>query len=270
MAILLPNCPQHLAAFYAVLKLGATVVEHNPLYTAHELEHPFNDHGARVAICWDKAAPTLEKLRGRTPLETIVSVNMTEAMPLLQKIALRLPIPSLRKARAQLTADAPNTIPWESLINPAIGGDGSDIESPTDVARDTTALILYTSGTTGAPKGAQLSHGNLVANVLQGKAWVPGLGEQEERLLAALPMFHAYGLTMVATLGVFIGGGNHPPARARPETHHAGDEAPHPHLATRRAHPLRKNCRRRRSNRREYQRYPQRLLRSLHSASSHR
>ena len=206
VAILLPNCPQHLAAFYAVLKLGATVVEHNPLYTAHELEHPFNDHGARVAICWDKAAPTLEKLRGRTPLETIVSVNMTEAMPLLQKIALRLPIPSLRKARARLTSDAPNTIPWESLINPAIGGDGSDIESPTDVTRDTTALILYTSGTTGAPKGAQLSHGNLVANVLQGKAWVPGLGEQEERLLAALPMFHAYGLTMVATLGVFIGG----------------------------------------------------------------
>ena len=206
VALILPNCPQHIIAFYAILRLGAIVVEHNPLYTAPELEHPFNDHGARVAICWDKAAPTLEKLRGRTPLETIVSVNMTEAMPLLQKIALRLPIPSLRKTRAQLTADAPNTIPWESLINPAIGGDGSDIESPTDVTRDTTALILYTSGTTGAPKGAQLSHGNLVANVLQGKAWVPGLGEQEERLLAALPMFHAYGLTMVATLGVFIGG----------------------------------------------------------------
>ena len=64
VAILLPNCPQHLAAFYAVLKLGATVVEHNPLYTAHELEHPFNDHGARVAICWDKAAPRWRNYAG--------------------------------------------------------------------------------------------------------------------------------------------------------------------------------------------------------------
>src|SRR5699024_10052128 len=75
VAIILPNCPQHIAAFYAVLKLGATVVEHNPLYTAHELEGPFADHAARVAIAWDKAAPTLEKLRGTTSLETIVSVN---------------------------------------------------------------------------------------------------------------------------------------------------------------------------------------------------
>ena len=72
VAIVLPNCPQHVAAYFAILKLGAIVVEHNPLYTAHELESPFNDHAARVAIVWDKAASTLEKLRRTTPLETIV------------------------------------------------------------------------------------------------------------------------------------------------------------------------------------------------------
>lgn len=207
VAILLPNCPQHLAAFYAVLKLGATVVEHNPLYTPHELEYPFKDHGARVAICWDKAAPMLEKLRGITDLETIISVDMTLAMPKTQQFALKLPIPAVHKARQKLTGDAPNTVPWEILLGNAIGGDGRDVTTPDDVTIDTTALILYTSGTTGVPKGAQLSHGNLFANIQQGKAWVPGLGEKsQEILLAALPMFHAYGLTMTATLGVYVGG----------------------------------------------------------------
>lgn len=206
VAILLPNCPQHLVAFYAVLKLGATVVEHNPLYTAHELEHPFRDHGARIAIAWDKAAVTLEKLRDTTPLETIVSVNMTNAMPSSQQLLLKLPVPQVRKMRNRLTEYAPNTVPFEALCSNAIGGDGSDITSAESVTKDTPALILYTSGTTGTPKGAQLSHGNLFANIAQGKSWVPGLGEQDEKLLAVLPMFHAYGLTMTVTLGVFVGG----------------------------------------------------------------
>lgn len=206
VAIVLPNCPQHIAAFYAVLKLGATVVEHNPLYTAHELQKPFADHGARVVIAWDKAAPTLEKLRESTSLETIISVNMIEAMPRMQQLALKLPIKKAREAREALSAPAPNTVPWEALIGSAIGGEGEDIVSEPSVTKDSIALILYTSGTTGAPKGAQLSHGNLFANLLQGKAWVPGLGEQDERMLAALPMFHAYGLTMIGTLSVYIGG----------------------------------------------------------------
>ncbi|MEJ6012866.1 long-chain-fatty-acid--CoA ligase [Corynebacterium sp. H127] len=205
VAILLPNCPQHLIAFYAILKLGATVVEHNPLYTAHELEHPFQDHGARVAICWDKAAPMLEKLRASTALETVISVNMIEAMPTLQQAALRLPIPMLRKSRAKLSGEAPNTVPWEVLLGSAIGGDGSDLETDPELTKDTIALILYTSGTTGAPKGAQLSHGNMVANMRQGKVWVPELGNHKEVFLAALPMFHAYGMTMVGLEGVYCG-----------------------------------------------------------------
>ncbi|QNE88820.1 long-chain fatty acid--CoA ligase [Corynebacterium incognita] len=206
VAILLPNCPQHIIAFYAVLKLGAIVVEHNPLYTAHELEGPFRNHGARIAIVWDKAAPTVEKLREDTALETIVSVNMVDAMPRLQRVALRLPVPQLRKMRAQLTGDAPNTVPWDALTSQAIGGLGRNLASPEDITKDTTAVILYTSGTTGAPKGAELSHGNLYANIVQGKAWVKGLGDQPERMLAALPLFHAYGLTFSATLAFLIGG----------------------------------------------------------------
>lgn len=205
VAILLPNCPQHLIAFYAILKLGATVVEHNPLYTAHELKMPFADHKATVAICWDKAAPKLEALRDSTALETVISVNLTKAMPNLQRFALQIPIPVLRKKRNAITAPAPNTISWETVMSDSAGGDGSTFKDAS-ITKDDIALILYTSGTTGAPKGAQLTHANLHANIVQGKAWVPGLGDQDEKLLAALPMFHAYGLTMTATLGVLIGG----------------------------------------------------------------
>ena len=206
VAIVAPNSPQYIAAFYAILKLGAQVVLHNPLYTAHELEGLFQDHGARIAIAWDKAAPTLEKLRATTNLETVVSINMINAMPTLQRAALRLPIPPLKSKREQLSSPAPNTVPWETLVGNAIGGDGSDITTPEDVDKDTIALIMYTSGTTGKPKGAMLSHGNLFSNLMQGKAWVPGLGDKPERMLAALPFFHAYGLTMNVTLAQFIGG----------------------------------------------------------------
>lgn len=205
VAIMLPNCPQHVVAYYAVLMLGAVVVEHNPLYTANELRPQFNDHAARIAIVWDKSASTLEQLRGETPLETLVSVNMTKAMPRLQQLALRIPFGKLREARESLTGQARNTVPWEALISTAIGGDGDDITAPESINPESPALILYTSGTTGAPKGAVLTHTNLIANPVQGAAWVKELQSENQRMLATLPFFHAYGLAFSLTLPVLIG-----------------------------------------------------------------
>ena len=205
VAIMLPNCPQHVAAFFAVQKIGAIAVEHNPLYTAHELRPQFIDHGARVAIVWDKTADTLEKLRADTPLETVVSVNMTKAMPRVQQLALRIPLPKILETRAALTGPSKHTVPWEVLTSSAIGGFGSDLEAPEDITPESTAVILYTSGTTGTPKGAALSHSNLIANPLQGQAWVKELQQGNQRMLATLPFFHAYGLTFSLTLTVLIG-----------------------------------------------------------------
>ena len=209
VAIMLPNCPQHVAAFFAVQLIGGVVVEHNPLYTAHELRPQFLDHGARVAIAWDKAADTLEQLRADTALETVVSVNMTKAMPRTQQAALRIPLPKIMEARSALTATSKNTslhtVPWESLISSAIGGLGADLRAPEGVTADSPAVILYTSGTTGRPKGAALTHRNLVANPLQGRAWVKELQEPNQRMLATLPFFHAYGLTFSLTLTMLIG-----------------------------------------------------------------
>ncbi|MDR0286075.1 MAG: AMP-binding protein, partial [Propionibacteriaceae bacterium] len=92
VAIVLPNCPQHLVAFYAVLRLGAVVVEHNPLYTDRELRHMFEDHAARVAICWDAAVPKLNRQPDDIAIDHIVAVHLLEEFPAHLRLALRLPV----------------------------------------------------------------------------------------------------------------------------------------------------------------------------------
>ncbi|NHC23174.1 AMP-binding protein [Nocardioides sp. IC4_145] len=200
VALLMPNCPQHVVAFHAVVRLGAVVVEHNPLYTSEELRAPFADHGARVAVVWDKVVPVVDALREGSALEHVVAVDLTAALPLAKRVALRLPIAKARRARAELTAPAPGAVPWAELV--AAPPVARDHPRPT---ADDVALVLYTSGTTGTPKGAELRHRNLVANCAQGRAWVSGLREGEETFLVALPLFHAYGVTVSVLLGVMLG-----------------------------------------------------------------
>ncbi len=200
VALVMPNCPQNVVAFHAVLRLGAAVVEHNPLYTAGELRHPFADHGARVAIVWDKVVPVIEQVRADSALEHVVSVDLTTELPLAKRVALRIPVAKARDARAALTAPAPGTIPFTQLLASPLLDEGH----PRPVADD-VALLLYTSGTTGVPKGVPLLHRNLVANCVQGRAWVPGLEEGRETFLVALPMFHAYGVTISVLFGISLG-----------------------------------------------------------------
>jgi long-chain acyl-CoA synthetase len=197
VALVMPNCPQNVIAFYAVLRLGATVVEHNPLYTAGELHLPFIDHGARVAVVWDKVVPVVEQVRAGSSLEHVVAVDLTAELPWSKRLALRLPLAKARAARAQLTTPAPGALAWTGLLSsPPLA---AAHPRPTS---DDIALLLYTSGTTGEPKGVPLRHRNLVANVVQGRAWVPGLVEGQETFLLALPLFHAYGVTVGMLLGV--------------------------------------------------------------------
>lgn len=197
VALVLPNCPQHVVAFYAVLRLGAVVVEHNPLYTERELRHIFEDHAARVAICWDVAVTKLQAMPSDVALERIVSVNLLKAFPTAKRLALGLPLPALRKTRAKLTAPVSGTTTWEELLSgPPIAND-----HPRPGVHD-LAVIQYTSGTTGVPKGAMLSHLNLFANARQGEAWMHGAQYRKENFYAILPMFHAFGMTLFLTYGV--------------------------------------------------------------------
>jgi long-chain acyl-CoA synthetase len=202
VALVLPNCPQHVVAFYAALRLGAIVIEHNPLYTARELRHQFEDHGAKVAIVWDKVYNTVADFPSDIRLDRLISVNMTEAFPLVKRLALNLPLPALKKKRALLTEkpEGRRIYEWERLLkNRRIS------ERHPKPAVEDIALLQYTSGTTGSPKGAILSHRNLRANAAQGRAWVPGLRLGKEAFYGVLPLFHAYGMTLCLTFAMSIG-----------------------------------------------------------------
>ncbi len=202
VALILPNSPQHVVAFYAALRLGAIVIEHNPLYTPRELRHQFEDHGARFAIVWDKIADAVAEFPSDLALEHIVSVDITAALPLGKRLALRLPVAKARAARAQLTAAPTSKRPtaWAKLLTR-----GTLSRKHRGPQLDDIALLQYTSGTTGTPKGAVLTHANLRANAMQGRAWVPGLHDGEETFYGVLPLFHAYGLTLCLTFAMSIG-----------------------------------------------------------------
>ncbi|WP_235502175.1 long-chain-fatty-acid--CoA ligase [Angustibacter sp. Root456] len=200
VAIVLPNCPQHVVAFYAALRLGAVVVEHNPLYTEDEMSYQLGDHRPTVVVVWDKVAPMVRRIAEPLGARTVLAVNLPSALPPLKRIALRLPVAKARATRAAMTAPAPGVARWERLLaSPPLPAD-----HPRPAAAD-VALLQYTGGTTGRPKAAVLTHRNLRANAAQGRAWVPGLVDGEEVVYAVLPLFHAYGLTLCLTFSMSIG-----------------------------------------------------------------
>ncbi|WP_169582357.1 long-chain-fatty-acid--CoA ligase [Microbacterium thalassium] len=198
VAIVLPNCPQHIVAFYAILRLGAVVVEHNPLYTPRELRKQFEDHGAKHAIVWSKAVATVQDFPADLAVTSLISVDITTAMPLGTRLALRLPIAKAREARAALTARVSGVIPWQQIV----GSEPLPASHPKP-STDDLALIQYTSGTTGTPKGASLTHRNLLSNAAQARSWVPSIVRGDGCVVyAVLPMFHAYGLTLCLTFAM--------------------------------------------------------------------
>jgi len=200
VALVLPNCPQHVVAFYAVLRLGAIVVEHNPLYTPRELRHQFEDHGAKVAIVWNNVVETVQRFPADVAVQSIVSIDITRAMPFGTRALLRLPIAKARESRAALTTAVRGTVPWRTLLDhPTVDG---HIFRPTPAD---VALIQYTSGTTGSPRGATLTHLNLATNAAQARSWVPSVARGTSVVYAVLPMFHAYGLTLCLTFAMSMG-----------------------------------------------------------------
>jgi len=201
VALVLPNCPQHIIAFYAVLRLGAIVIEHNPLYTPRELRHQFEDHGAKVAISWNNVVSTIQAFPADVAVDTLISIDVTRAMPFGTRALLRLPIPKARQSRKALTTAVRGTIVWEDLLK--TDPIGADIVRP---GADDVALIQYTSGTTGLPKGATLTHLNLTTNAAQARAWTPTVVRGRGCVVyAVLPMFHAYGLTLCLTFAMSMG-----------------------------------------------------------------
>jgi long-chain acyl-CoA synthetase len=201
VAIVLPNCPQHIVAFYAILRLGAVVVEHNPLYTPRELRKQFEDHGATHAIVWTKVVGLIQDFPADLAVTSLISVDITRAMQFRTRLALTLPIAKAREARKALHERVSGTVTWESIV-----GSAPLPASHPKPATDDLALIQYTSGTTGTPKGASLTHRNLLSNAAQARAWVPSIVRGHGCVVyAVLPMFHAYGLTLCLTFAMSMG-----------------------------------------------------------------
>jgi long-chain acyl-CoA synthetase len=205
VALVMPNCPQYVVAFYAVLRLGAIAVPTNPLYTESELAHQLKDSGAVVAVVHDGAFPAVDAVRAQTELREVVTTSLADALPLRSRLLLRLPLARARALRARLAPGLPEgarSVPFATVARGRRAeADGAGPVSP----RTAVAVLQYTGGTTGTPKGAMLTHRNLVANAHQVRAWYPQLRPGRETLLGALPLFHVYGMTMCLTVASLAG-----------------------------------------------------------------
>ena len=186
VGILLPNCPQYIFSAFAVLRLGAIVVNINPSYTAREVLLVAGDSGVRIVITLDALAPLVEAVRAQTTIEQVIVTSLAE-----YSAAAATP-PHL--AGAQTLADLLVAVTPADV--PRIAIDPGDI-----------AVLQYTGGTTGTPKGAMLTHGNIWANVVQTESWTNpayafGGGE---RYLVVIPYFHIYAFSVCMMVGLRIG-----------------------------------------------------------------
>ncbi len=205
VAVVLPNCPQNVITFFAALRLGAVVVQHNPLYTETEMAHQLADCGAEVVVCLDKVYETVAAVRPKTSIREIVVASVVEYLPAKERLLLQLPLAKARKTKAEISAPIPKGAPVHSFLKHLHAAKVPARQAPIDPRND-LALLQYTGGTTGLSKGAKLTHHNLVANAYQNRLWLPDVQAGREVTLAVLPLFHAYGLTVCMDLTVLIGG----------------------------------------------------------------
>jgi long-chain acyl-CoA synthetase len=188
VAVMLPNCPQAIISAYAVFTLGAVAVMTNPLYVERELGINWGDAGVRTAIILDRLWPRVQKVRQQVGLKDVVVTGVQDYLPFPKNWFYPLKA-RLDKAWISIGREE-GVLFFKELV--ARGG----IPPKVDLSSGELACLQYTGGTTGIPKGAMLTHRNLVCNVAQYLClFLDRLKEGEERFLAVMPFFHAYGLT---------------------------------------------------------------------------
>ena len=197
VAILLPNMIPCAAAYYAIHRIGAIAVMNNPLYSDRELEHQFNDSGAKVLITIDLLAARMTALRPRTKIKQIVYTSIGDYLPFPKN--LLFPLVGKKKGLKADVQPAEALYRWKDLIAQ------TPPEPPkVQLTFDDTAIYQYTGGTTGVSKGAVLTHGNLSRQVQQGAAWFPHIDENNVAI-GALPFFHVFGMTSVMNIAIYFG-----------------------------------------------------------------
>jgi long-chain acyl-CoA synthetase len=186
VGIMLPNCPQYIISAFAILRLGAVVVNINPIYTARELENVVIDSGVKVLITLDRLAPLALEIRSKSAIEHIIVTSLAEY--------------SAENATPPKIAE---TLALGELLSVE---DGTDLPL-VKIDPEDLAVLQYTGGTTGTPKGAMLTHGNIFANVVQTETWhYRQYHRGEGRYLIVIPYFHIYAFTVGMMCGVWVGG----------------------------------------------------------------
>ena len=201
VAIILPNVPQYPAVHYAVMRLGAIAVPTNPLYVERELEYQLNNSGAEVAVALDLLYSRVQAVRARTKLREVVYTRVNDYMP--APLRWLYPFKARREGKWVTMPPQAQTHQFLDLMQRAANG----AFPPAPAAKlqpEDLAILLYTGGTTGISKGAVLTHRNLIANLVQLRAWNYALREGGETIMGALPFFHSYGMTTCMHMGVFI------------------------------------------------------------------
>jgi long-chain acyl-CoA synthetase len=199
VALYLPNCPQFVIAYYATLMIGGIVVACNPAYVAREIEHQLNDSGAETIVVLSLMYPTVKEIRAATSLKQVIVTNIKEYFPGLLKFLFTVATEKKEGHYQDISGDS-DTYWFQDLLASA-----PPKPTPVEVDMEDTAVLMYTGGTTGVSKGAQLTHRNVQANAVQVRAWFPRLVEGEETILTSLPLYHSYAMTTCMNLGVLAG-----------------------------------------------------------------
>lgn len=195
VGILLPNCPQQIISYYAILKSGATVVNLNPLYTIENTVFQVNDAQVDTIITVNLGAifSKIETLQKETLLKRVIVTKFQSELPILK----RWLFPILRKKHIANITYSDTMLSFEKLLIQDSKFENQHIDSKKDIA-----LLQYTGGTTGKSKGAMLTHANVYINAVQAAAMCTNMKEGEERVLAILPFFHIFAMTAVLNVGV--------------------------------------------------------------------
>lgn len=198
VAIFMPNCPQFVIAYYGTLRAGGITVPCNPLYTAKEIGDQLNDSGTEIVITLSMFYDMLNGIRNETKLRHIIVTNIKEYFPSLLKFLFTVAKEKKDGHAAKISSS--KDIWFQSLLEMA--GNKPEI---VDKEPNATACLIYTGGTTGIPKGAELTHRNVVSNAFAGIYWSHSR-EAEEISIGALPFFHSYGMTAVMNLTIATAG----------------------------------------------------------------
>ncbi len=195
VGIFMPNSPQFVMAFYAILKAGGIVVATNPLYTAREIEHQMKDSGTEIMLVMSNFYSMIKEVQPKTPIKKLIVTNIKEYLPGMLRFLFTLTKEKKGGHRVEL---GEGDYWLQDLLKEYSADDRPQIE----MKSNDDALYQYSGGTTGLSKAAIATHGNLVANTLQIKSWLPSVKEGGETVLMAIPMFHVYGMVAGMSFGI--------------------------------------------------------------------